>query len=272
MKLTLELNGESYRVAADQPHSLAIPLHFNGPQPNHFGAAQATAQVLEGGGFVGDTSRGGSCNVKTVTLVPHCNGTHTESVSHIVDESVAVGELAQSLIPATLITVMPEHGAVTHDHYAPELEENDKVISKAQLAAELSAIDNALCEALIVRTLPNPQVKMRAEYNESHQPPFFTRDALEYLVAKGVQHLLVDFPSIDKMYDEGLLTNHHIFWQVEEKTHYLNNNTQQHKTVTEMVYISDAINDGHYLLSLNIAPFQSDAAPSRPLLYPLEKL
>jgi hypothetical protein len=74
------------------------------------------------------------------------------------------------------------------------------------------------------------------------------------------------------MYDEGRLTNHHIFWQVDENTHHLNEHTEHHKTVTEMVYINNAINDGHYLLSLNIAPFQSDAAPSRPLLYPLEKL
>jgi kynurenine formamidase len=181
-----------------------------------------------------------------------------------------VGELAQDLLPATLISVVPEHAAITMDSYAPALEEHDKVISKALLAAELSAYNSELLSALIVRTLPNPQVKMRAHYSDNNPPPFFTRDALIYLKEKGVKHLIVDFPSIDKMHDDGLLTNHHIFWQVTERTHSLSEASNTENTVTEMAYISDAVNDGHYLLSLNIAPFQSDAAPSRPIIYPME--
>ncbi len=272
MKLTLTLKQHLFRVDIKNAYCLSIPLMFDGAQPNHFGAEKASAVVMESGGFVGDTSRGGSCNVKVLSLNPHCNGTHTESISHIIDAPFAVGELATQFIPATLITVIPEHAAVTRDSYAPPLSNDDKVISRAQLESKLEGIDRALLEGLIIRTLPNPQIKMRYVYNEENQPPFFTQEAMHYLSELGVQHLLVDFPSVDKMYDDGLLTNHHIFWQVEEKSHQINEKALNEKTITEMIYVSDAVDDDHYLLSLNIPHFLSDAAPSRPVIYPLEKV
>jgi hypothetical protein len=40
-------------------------------------------------------------------------------------------------------------------------------------------------------------------------------------------------------------------------------------TVTELAFIAPTIRDGWYLLDLQIPPFLSDAAPSRPLLYPV---
>ena len=33
-----------------------------------------------------------------------------------------------------------------------------------------------------------------------------------------------------------------------------------------MIYVPNEIEDGEYLLNLQIAPFESDCAPSRPLL------
>jgi hypothetical protein len=37
-----------------------------------------------------------------------------------------------------------------------------------------------------------------------------------------------------------------------------------------MVFVPNQLEDGIYALSLQIAPFVTDAAPSRPLLFPLE--
>jgi len=42
------------------------------------------------------------------------------------------------------------------------------------------------------------------------------------------------------------------------------------RTVTEMIYVPDDLPDGRYVLDLQIAPFVSDAAPSRPILFPIE--
>ena len=39
--------------------------------------------------------------------------------------------------------------------------------------------------------------------------------------------------------------------------------------MTEFIFVDDDIADGRYLLDIQIAPFAADAAPSRPVLYPL---
>jgi hypothetical protein len=38
-------------------------------------------------------------------------------------------------------------------------------------------------------------------------------------------------------------------------------------TITEFIYVPDAIEDGTYFLELQLAPFENDASPSRPVLY-----
>ncbi|MCO7227339.1 cyclase family protein [Pleionea sp. CnH1-48] len=270
MKLQLELNQQRYQIRWDQAQSLSIPLAFNGEQPNHFGVPPATAKTLEAVGFVGDTSRGGSCNVRTLELIPHCNGTHTESVSHIVNDDVMVGDLATELMPATLITVTPQVASSIDESYQPPLQDNDLTISRAMLEQVLATTSSSWQKALIVRTLPNPTEKQSWVYNSDREPPFFTNDALLYLLERGVEHLLVDFPSIDKMYDDGKLSNHHHFWQVAAETHALSADSKTQRTITELIYVSTAVTDGNYLLSLQLPQFLSDAAPSRPIIYPLE--
>ncbi len=38
-------------------------------------------------------------------------------------------------------------------------------------------------------------------------------------------------------------------------------------TITEMIYVSDEVEDGDYILNLQIASFENDASPSKPVLY-----
>src|ERR687892_111660 len=92
MDMSIHLADQCYRVKLDSPISLAIPLDFNGPQPSFFGAPKATATPLRVGDFVGDTRQKGSCNVAELRLIPHCNGTHTESVGHIVHQGIPITE------------------------------------------------------------------------------------------------------------------------------------------------------------------------------------
>ena len=48
-------------------------------------------------------------------------------------------------------------------------------------------------------------------------PSFFSIDAMEYIVSLGVEHLLVDTPSVDRLLDEGNLSAHNIFWETKGK-------------------------------------------------------
>ena len=94
-------------------------------------------------------------------------------------------------------------------------------------------------------------------------------DAMEYLVSLGLKHLLVDTPSVDRLFDDGHLSAHNIFWETKGKE--LNPNTQN-KTITEMIFVPSSVEDGSYLLNLQIPAFVSDAAPSRPIIYKINEL
>ncbi|MBK8149128.1 MAG: hypothetical protein IPK58_13195 [Acidobacteria bacterium] len=98
-------------------------------------------------------------------------------------------------------------------------------------------------------------------------PPYFTTEAMEFIAASGFRHLLVDLPSIDRIYDDGKLANHRIFWNIEPGSFDANEKTRVGNTVTELIFVPDDIADGVYLLNLQIAPFAADAAPSRPVLF-----
>ena len=100
-------------------------------------------------------------------------------------------------------------------------------------------------------------------------PSFFTIEAMNYIVELGIKHLLVDMPSVDRLFDDGVLSAHNIFWETKEKKLNLN---ALNKTITEMIFVPDNIKDGEYLLNLQFAPFVADAAPSRPILYKINGL
>ena len=97
-------------------------------------------------------------------------------------------------------------------------------------------------------------------------------EAAEYLNVIGISHLVVDLPSIDRINDGGRLANHHIFWNVAEETSKLVPQSWSEKTITEMVFVPDHLDDGVYLLNLQFPAFCSDAAPSKPILYPLTRI
>ena len=232
---------------------ISIPLRFNGPQPNAYGVEHAVSEPVKAGSLVGDTRHGGSVNFERYTFIPHCNGTHTECVGHITDQRISVRQcLRDVVIRAVLVTVTPVSVG------------GDMVISKESLDQGLASTDSIL--ALILRTLPNDDSKLTAEYGESNIPPYFSTDAMEYIVECGFNHLLVDMPSIDRLFDEGRLANHRIFWNVEPESRAMNPDTRLNSTITEMIFVPNDIANGEYVLNLQIAPFESDCSPSRPVL------
>ncbi len=243
---------------------ISIPLRFNGPQPNAYGAERASSEPVRAGSLVGDTRQGGSVNFEQYTFIPHCTGTHTECVGHITDERISVRDcLMDVIVPAVLVTVEPEKKG------------NDLVITVAALSDLIGKPQPGLQtltsvvqspKALIIRTLPNDDEKLIAEYGETNVPPYLTAEAAEYIVECGIKHLLVDVPSIDRMFDDGKLTNHRIFWNVEPGSKEISPSTRINNTITEMIYVPNEVEDGEYLLNLQIAPFEADCSPSRPIL------
>jgi len=240
------------------PIDISIPLNFNGPQPNAYGVEPATSRPCEAGDLVGDTRLGGSVNFERYAFIPHCNGTHTECVGHITHERISVLDcLKDVFVPARLISVEPEgQGA--------DLVISTNLLKKPGVQSPATASGSY---ALVVRTLPNDDSKLTRQYGEDNISPYFTTGAMQFIVECGFKHLLVDLPSIDRLFDEGKLSNHRIFWNVEPGSFETLTHTRRYSTITELIYVPNEVEDGKYLLNLQIAPFAADASPSRPILF-----
>jgi kynurenine formamidase len=272
MIIGLTLARQNYFADITKGYSIAITLLPNGAQPNHFGAPECTSETVIDGDFIGDTKRGGSCNVNQLTIIPHCNGTHTESVSHIVNQLIPVYQaIDEELFVCALISVNPISGRECVDQYLPAIDSENRVIDRAMLEHRLDSYSDEQLTGLIIRTLPNHNSKKSTTYNSHHYPPFLTNDAMNYLVKRNVKHIMVDFPSVDKMYDDGQLSNHRYFWNVVHDDKDLNPNSITNKTITEMIYVDDEIDDGLYLCNLQIPKIETDAVPSNPIIYQLNK-
>jgi len=266
MNAEVKIGSKEYKVDLSKGLDISIPLNFNGEQPNTYGVEKAISKPYQHEKFIGDTREGGPCNFETYIFTPHCNGTHTECIGHITNKRVDVlRSLKEEFFPAALISIFPEN---TNENYIPRLNKEDLVITKQALEDKLKIITPTFLKALIVRTLPNFENKKRKDYMQD-LPPFFSIEAMEYIVSLGVEHLFVDVPSVDRLLDEGCLSAHNIFWETKSKE--FNPKTKQ-KTITEMIFVPDSIEDGRYLLNLQIPAFISDAAPSRPILYKINDL
>ena len=268
MIFSLQIDNRNYRIDTDEPLDVSIPLDFGGAQPNVYGVEKASAKACEAGALVGDTRRGGSCNFEQYKFIPHCNGTHTECVGHLTRERISIRDcLKDAFISATLVSIEPENALEAGESYSINLSETDELITR-------KAIENALektkavaqNEALIIRTLPNHESKKTRAYPEN-VPPFFSTEAMRFMIEKGIKHLLVDLPSIDRAFDEGKLSNHRIFWNVGQGSFETTQASLINNTITELIFVPDEIKDGNYLLNLQIAPFVADASPSRPVLF-----
>jgi kynurenine formamidase len=276
MIVSVRIDDRTYRIDAENPLDISIPLDFGGAQPNAYGVERASSKPCEAGALIGDTRRGGSCNFEQVTFIPHCNGTHTEGVGHITHERISIRDcLKDAFITARLISIEPEKAGATRETYAVRLNADDPLITRKSIENALRNSENPRSKiqdpgygGLIIRTLPNDAGKMSRTYLEN-VPPFFSTEAINFIAAENVRHLLVDVPSIDRIFDEGKLSNHRIFWNVEPGAFETSEKSRVDRTVTELIFVENEISDGHYLLNLQIAPFAADAAPSRPLLFEL---
>jgi kynurenine formamidase len=101
-------------------------------------------------------------------------------------------------------------------------------------------------------------------------PPYLSPEAVLWIVEQGIEHLIVDLPSVDRVEDGGHLAAHRVFFGLPAGGRDLDQARRARCTITELAYIADEMPDGEYLLTLQVPAISGDAVPSRPLLYALE--
>lgn len=241
--------------------SLALTLDFAQPHPRHFGAPAATTEAFRAGSFEGDVTRGASCNCRRVTLIPHCNGTHTESASHLTVEQRPLHELLPAgPLPALLLTVPAVPADASDEDSIPAPQAADRLITRAALLSAWSRHASARPVVLLLRT--------GTSWNDE-APPFLSQQLAQELAARDVMHLVTDLPSVDRLEDEGRLTAHRLFFGLPPGSTRLADAMRAAATITELASFPAALADGPCAVQIQIPAWSGDAVPSRPLYLPL---
>lgn len=274
----LDFDGVPLLVDLAAGVSLARAIEFDETALRCFGAPAAHSAPLVVGDFSGSVARGASCNCSTITLTPHANGTHTEGVGHLTLEPLPAHTLLpRRLIATVLLSVTPERAAESSEGSTPTPQPDDRLITQRQIERAWPATADARlsARAVMIRTLPNTPGRFgpldASNGAASPPPPFLSAQAAQGLVERGIEHLLLDVPSADRLADEGELTAHRLFFGLPRGSRALGEARRRECTITELAYAADATADGWYLLSLQGPAIAGDAVPTRPVLYPLRK-
>jgi kynurenine formamidase len=240
-----------YEIDLSKPIDISIPLSNTNENPIAWYIEKPEIEPVVFGDWIGKVSQGSSTNFNNIFFNPHGHGTHTECLGHITREFYSINQcLKQFFFTAELISVEPENV------------NNDLIITKQQIEKGLSGKNQ---QAIIIRTLPNLTSKKHKNYSKTN-PPYLSEEAAIFIREIGIQHLLIDLPSVDREEDEGKLLAHKAFWNVKDVNN-LNDDARLNCTITEMIFVENTIQDGSYILNLQIASFENDASPSKPILY-----
>ena len=243
---------ENFKVDLSKPIDISIPITNTDENPIAWYIEKPVIEPVKFGEWVGKVSSGmSSTNFNNIFFNPHGHGTHTECLGHITRELYSINQaLKQFFFMAELVSVSLEKRG------------EDLVITKEAVE---KALNGKTPEALVIRTIPNQDSKKSRKYSHSN-PPYLEEAAARFIRECGIQHLLIDLPSVDKEKDEGKLLAHKAFWNVTD-VNQLNADARLKATITEMIFVPDTITDASYLLNLQIASFENDASPSKPVLY-----
>lgn len=253
MKATLSISNQTYAVDFSQPIDISIPLTNTDENPIAWYLDKPSIEPVRMGDWVGKVSEGqSSTNFNTIAFNPHGHGTHTECLGHITREFYSINDTLKTFVfLAQVLTVTPERQ-----------DDGDAVITLTQIQRQWNEQEQT---AVVLRTLPNHENKKHSKYSHTN-PPYLAADAAAFLREKGIKHLLIDLPSVDKEKDGGELAAHKAFWNVKN-VNQVNDDAQFDATITELIYVADEVVDGMYILHIQIASFVNDASPSKPILY-----
>lgn len=246
----------NFEVDLSKPIDISISLSNSDENPIAWYIEKPEIKPVVFGDWIGKVSEGkSSTNFNNIFFNPHGHGTHTECLGHITHDFYSINQsLKQFFFMAELISVQPQ------------IQNDDLVITKSQIE---KALNGNSPEAIVIRTLPNNSDKVSKKYSHTN-PPYLSEEAAIFIRESGIQHLLIDLPSVDKEHDEGKLLAHKAFWNVKNVIQ-LNADARLNATITEMIFVNDKVQDGSYLLNLQIASFENDASPSKPILFEIKK-
>ena len=241
----IQYNSRKLSIDLSKPIDISIPLRNGDDNVSAWYIDPPKIYPVSTENWIGAVNQGGDVNFNNIQFNPHSHCTHTETAGHITETVHSIHQnLQQFFFLAEVVTIPPEG------------KEGDFVITRRQLQY---ALGNKKRDAIVIRTLPNQKDKKNMNYEHTN-PTYLEEDAAIYLREKGIKHLLIDLPSVDREKDEGRLLAHNAFWNTSGEL-------RLDATITEFIYVPNKVQDGVYFLNLMVAPFENDATPSKPVLF-----
>ena len=250
----IKFAGKEVQVDLKKPIDLSLASKSNASFKAWF-SNEISFKTVSNNGFTGSVNEGGAVNFREITINPHANMTHSESVGHISSEQVPVNNIINQLnVVAQLISISPQ--TILNDNGVHK--KGDSCVLLKQLENKI----NKNVKALIIRTQKNYESLEKKNYSNTNWP-YLSEESALYIRKMGIKHLLIDQPSIDREFDSGMLLAHKAFWNFYKTI-------DKERTITELIGVPNNVKDGIYLLSLTIANIENDASPSRPVIYEMK--
>jgi kynurenine formamidase len=244
-QLVFDHKDKMYEADLESGVDLSIPFGHE-ESYSAWGSPGMQAEPVRYGDWIGSVEAGAAVNFYDLRLNPHGNGTHTEWAGHIMKERGSVtDQIRGEWFLAFLVEGRPDASGCISE---PEL-----LVGYEELPP-----------ALVLRTTAAYQRPADRNFTGT-APPFLSPSFVHGLRKRGVDHLLIDLPSVDPEEDEGRLEAHRAFWFSGGEE------WRPHATITEFIQVSAELEQGLYLLHLQLAPLTNDASPSRPILYPVKE-
>ncbi len=253
MNLSIALEHHQHHwTASGAPVDLSVPVNPHSGLPRAWYKGPATVNPVRTDGWIGSVAEGGAVNFRDITFNPHAHGTHTETREHIHDAFQPVDARSRSaalpfLLPAYLVHAMPEHQG------------EDWVVPCAALDKVSETLTELKPRAIVLKCTNADVVRDWSDTN----PPYLEDGFAERLCQLGIDHLLIDLPSVDKEVDGGALRAHKAFFGSDTSP-------RSNATISELLCVPQGLQEGPGLLAMQVAPFVNDAAPSRPVWFAAE--
>ena len=244
---------KTFRIDLSNPIDISIPLTGKQDDVNAWYVEPANIEPVRTEQFIGSVAEGGNVNFRNIFFNPHGNGTHTECVGHISEKVYSINSCLKTFFFfAEVISVTPE---IFNEEESEWKKQGDLIITKEQIETALKGKP----DAIIIRTNPNEKEKLSHQYSNTNWA-YLSEEAAQYIADCGIKHLLIDLPSVDRENDGGNMLAHRAFWHYPQKTRF-------DATITELIFVPNSVSDGECFLNIQIASFENDASPSKPILY-----
>ncbi len=242
MALSYALDGQKFSLG--QPQDVSIPIRFDA-------TISAFSLPLPKVEECYSLSKGNSVNCCTLSITPHGNGTHTECIAHISNSfHKSIIPILTNIPPLMVGWIVAVIGTGDTSETGPSKRQStDILVTVTELQRLWTNLQHPFKDHVKAVFLQMPV---------THHEKYLTKEAAQFLSSLGINHLLLTTNSADREDDGGELIVHKVWFESNPTVN----------TITEIcARVSDSNNVA--MLSLNLTGIETDAVPSRPVLYPI---